>query len=141
MKSLHNTLAESLLDADFDVNVISLDEIVTKALHTNFNKKKWNEFVAAVENSFNPASGSDCAQDYFGTIEMLDFESGYVVRIHFDPGRARGFGAKRKCIEIEYRNTNHSENGCHWLMKPAFEIPDTPTNRKYLNKLYKELGG
>lgn len=140
MKSLQHTI-ESLLDDDFDVKIISLEEIVSTALRTKFNKNTWAEFMTSVENSFKSASSSDCAQDYFGTIEMLEFRNSYEVRIHFDEGRARGFGARRNCIGIEYRRMNKSENGCHWLAKPAFEIPDTSANRKYLNKLYKEING
>ncbi len=141
MKSLHNTLAESLLDADFDVKVISLEEIVDKALETKFNKTSWKVFVSEVENSFKPATKTDYAQDYFGTIEMVSFPGEFIVRINFDPDRSRGLGSTRHSIEVSYRHTETDKNTSHWLMPPAFEIPDTPANRKYLNQLYKELDG
>lgn len=106
---------------------------VIKTVYTKrLPKRDWESFIESIANSFKPASSSDCAQDYFGTIEI--FDDGICVR--FDPDRARGFGATRNVIEITYKKIKTSSDWCHWLIKPAYQIEDTPANRKLLEKVY-----
>lgn len=136
MKSLRHTL-ESLLDSDFDINIISLEELIKTAYNTKFNPVKWKSFVEAIDHSFKHITDSDCAQDYFCTIEALDFEHNhYCVRLHYDPGHARGFGAQHNAIEIEHKSIETDKNGCHWLLKPCWFVPDIKEHRNLLNKVY-----
>lgn len=135
MKSLHNIL-EGILDQDFDVNIISLKELIKTVYTKRMTKKQWDELERSIEISFERVTGSDCAQDYFGTIEV--FSKHNEIDIHYRPTgeRARGFGAKRNSMEIEKGNIKCSGNGCHWLLKPAYLIPDTDENLKLLEKVY-----
>lgn len=135
MKSLQHTL-EGLLDQDFDIDVITLEELIDMVYTQRNTKKLWDKIMKAVDVSFEPANESDCAQDYFGTIEL--FPKYREMTIRFEPSneRARGFGARRNILEIKKKRIKCDHDGCHWLMKPAYKIPETQENQNLLDEIY-----
>ena len=136
MKSLLHTL-EGLLDSDFDINLITIEELINTVYTKRMTKKQWEEFAKTIDMSFEPADSSDCAQDYFGTIEV--FQDEREVHIHFKPPgtRARGFGVQMNSMEIKKGKIKCNRDGCHWLLKPAYQIPETQENECYLQEVYE----
>ena len=136
MKSLQNILAEGLLDTDFDINLITVEELVERVFGQRQTKKQWDELVKAIDISFEPANSSDCAQDYFGTIEVFPKEREVHIRFKPPGTRARGFGVQMNSMEIKKGKIKCDQDGCHWLMKPAYLIPETRDNEYYLQEVY-----
>lgn len=136
MKSLPNIL-EGILDQDFDVNIITLEELIDTVYTKRMTKKQWDELERSIEISFERVTGSDCAQDYFGTIEVFPNERKIDVRFMPINERARGIGARRDLLEIKKGKIKRGGDVCHWLSKPAYEIPDTWDNQNLLNEIYE----
>ena len=136
MKSLQNILTEGLLDSDFDISIITLEELVERVFGQRQTKKQWEELAKAIEVSFEPVTESDCAQDYFGTIEIFPKER--EIHIYFKPSGtyARGFGVQMNSMVIKKGKIKCDHDGCHWLMKPAYLIPETRDNEYYLQEVY-----
>lgn len=136
MKSLLHTL-EGILDSDFDINLITLEELINTVYTKRMTKKQWAALAETINMSFEPADSSDCAQDYFGTIEV--FQDEREVHIRFMPvnERARGFGARRDLLEVKKGKIKRGGDGCHWLFKPAYVIPETKENQQLLDEIYR----
>lgn len=136
MKSLQNIL-EGILDSDFDVNLISLEELINTVYTKRMTKKQWTELAKTIDISFEPADSSDYAQDYFGTIEVFPDERKIDIRFMPINERARGFGSRRDLLEVKKGKIKRGGDRCHWLFKPAYQIPETKDNQNLLNEIYE----
>ena len=134
MKSLQHII-EGLLDSDFDINLISVAELVERVFGQRQTKKQWDELAKTIDRSFEPADSSDCAQDYFGTIEVFPNEREIHIRFKPPGTYARDFGVQMNSMEIKKGKIKYDRDGCHWLMKPAYQIPETRENECYLQEV------
>lgn len=136
MKPLYHII-EGILDVDFDVNIITLEELIDTVYTGRMTKKQWTELMQSIDTSFEPADSSDIAQDYFGTIEVFQDERKIDIRFMPINERARGFGSRRDLLEVKKGKIKRGGDRCHWLFKPAYQIPETNDNRFLLNELYE----
>ena len=128
------SLSESILSSDFDVEVLSLEEIANRVFN---NKLTEREVIKLLNTSLDQANPSDDARKQFITVTPFKSQNGsWGIKIFWDDNYMKGSRSNTAYeINISYKNSGSSAVS-YWINdKNSYKIDYNVDDRWFLEKL------